>query len=106
MARWRKLKRFFGFCSAHLIGERRGADVSYHDPYVAQIPKTREHPEFAGRRSVPLDAGTIGAFDAVVVATDHDSVDYAAVSVSAKLIIDTRNVFARNGLATSVVLKA
>ena len=29
--------------------------VDYHDPYIPEIPKTREHPEFAGRTSVAFD---------------------------------------------------
>src|SRR5215471_12348827 len=34
--------------------EERGAIVGYHDPFLPEIPATREHREFAGRRSTPL----------------------------------------------------
>jgi UDP-N-acetyl-D-glucosamine dehydrogenase len=31
--------------------EERGASVEYHDPYIPEIPITREHAVFAGRKS-------------------------------------------------------
>ncbi len=31
------------------------ARVDYFDPYIPEIPKTREHPEFAGRTSIGFD---------------------------------------------------
>ncbi len=73
------------------ILEARGAKVTYHDTWVPVIPNTREHPEYAGRASVTLDAATLAAADAVVIVTEHDNVDYALVSRHAKLVVDTRN---------------
>ncbi|OHV79884.1 nucleotide sugar dehydrogenase [Ensifer sp. LCM 4579] len=86
--------------------EERGGKASFHDPHVDEIPSTREHLSLKGRRSVPLDEDTIRRFDAVLVATDHDAVDYAALARWAPLIIDTRNVFARRGLLAEHILKA
>ncbi len=73
------------------ILEARGAQIDYHDTWVPVIPNTREHPEYAGRKSVPLDAATLGKYDAVVIVTEHDNVDYALVGKHAKLVVDTRN---------------
>ena len=84
----------------------RGADAAYHDPFIAEIPKTREYGHLKGRRSEPLDPATVAAFDAVVIATDHDAIDYAALERDAPLIIDTRNVFARREIASDKVVKA
>ncbi len=70
--------------------ERRGAHVSYHDPLVPEILPTRQHGELAGRRSVPLDAETVRDFDAVIVVTDHDAIDWAALRSAARLLVDTR----------------
>ncbi|MCU0839446.1 MAG: nucleotide sugar dehydrogenase [Rhodospirillales bacterium] len=70
--------------------ERRGARVSYHDPLVPEILPTRQHGGLAGRRSVPLDAASLGGFDAVVIVTDHDDIDWAALRSAARLIVDTR----------------
>jgi UDP-N-acetyl-D-glucosamine dehydrogenase len=86
--------------------EHRGAKVHYHDPYVAEIPPTREHPKLAGRRSVALSAGTLASYDAVVISTDHDSIDWKLVGKSAKLVVDTRNACARNGVKGAHIIKA
>jgi len=86
--------------------ERRGTHVDFHDPLVGEIPQTREHPEFAGRKSVALTAETLAGCDAVLVATDHDGVDYALVAEHAPLVIDTRNIMARKNLGRDNVRKA
>jgi len=39
--------------------EHRGAVTHFHDPHVAEIPGTRESPEFKGRRSAVLDRTTV-----------------------------------------------
>lgn len=86
--------------------EQRGASVAYHDPHVPVIPPTREHAALAGRTSQPLTPEALAATDAVLVATDHDGVDYALIAAQAQLILDTRNVFARKGVAMDRVVKA
>jgi UDP-N-acetyl-D-glucosamine dehydrogenase len=77
--------------------EAKGAEVAFHDPHVAAIPPTREHAELAGRRSIALTAEALAAADAVLIATDHDEVDYALVARHARLVVDTRNAMARHG---------
>jgi len=84
----------------------RGAHVDYFDPYIPVIPMTREHAELAGRRSVNLDAKTIASYDAVLIATDHDNVDYKLVVDHAKVVVDTRNACARAGIPEGRVIKA
>ncbi|MEO6091871.1 MAG: nucleotide sugar dehydrogenase [Novosphingobium sp.] len=74
--------------------EALGVTVDYHDPFFPELPMTRDHAAFAGRRSVTLDAG-IGEYDAVVIATDHSGVDYAGIAAQARLVIDTRNALAK-----------
>lgn len=71
--------------------EARGAEVSYHDPFIPVIPKTREHSHLAGRESVPLSRAS--DFDAVLIATDHDGIDWARLLDDARLIVDTRGVY-------------
>lgn len=73
--------------------QKRGAVLSFHDPFVDVVPPTREHAAFTGMASVPLTPETIAAVDAVVVVTDHENVDYAMVAQHARLVIDTRNVY-------------
>ena len=86
--------------------ERRGAAVSYHDPYITEIPPTREHAVFAARRSVPLSRAALSDFDAALICTDHDAVDYELLVEAAPLVIDTRNACARRGLTRPNIVKA
>lgn len=67
----------------------RGAIVDFHDPYVPMIPNSREHPQLAGRASVPLEA--LEDYAAVVICTDHSNVDYSLVLDHAEVVVDTRN---------------
>ena len=86
--------------------EERGGRTAYHDPHVTEIPPTREHGALKGRQSVTINEGAVKAFDAVLIATDHDQVDYAALAAWSPLIVDTRNVFHRNGLTGVHIVKA
>ncbi len=86
--------------------EKRGATVDYHDPFIPEIPRTRAYPEFSGRRSVALEAGTVAGYDAVLISTDHDDVDYSLLVGHARLVVDTRNACARAGLSSDTIVKA
>ena len=72
----------------------RGAHVAYHDPYVPVIGPTREHAEWKGEKSVKWNRKTIAAFDLVLIATAHKSVNYQELADWADLIFDTRNAMA------------
>ncbi len=88
------------------IIEERGGHADFHDPFVAEVPSTREHMALKGRRSVELTEETVKSYDALLVATDHDRVDYAALARWSPLIIDTRNIFARLGLSGGHIVKS
>jgi UDP-N-acetyl-D-glucosamine dehydrogenase len=79
--------------------EARGATASYYDPFVPLIPRTREHAALAGRQSVPWSRTVAKDYDAVLIVTDHDGVDYQAIAEHAKLVVDTRNVCRRTGVS-------
>jgi UDP-N-acetyl-D-glucosamine dehydrogenase len=72
----------------HLLG-RRGAKVSYSDPYVPQIKA-----DGIAMKRIPEAKGA--SADCVVIVTDHKGFDYAALVKSAKLIVDTRNALKGN----------
>ncbi len=74
-----------------------GADVSYHDPHV---PSFAEHG--VELRSVPLEPG---AYDLVVVATAHTSIDYRRLAEEASLVVDLRNAMGRAGVAGESIWK-
>jgi UDP-N-acetyl-D-glucosamine dehydrogenase len=73
-----------------LLSER-GAAVEYHDPYVPVIKPTREHPQWAGKKSVEWNAETVGNFNLVLIATNHKSMNYHELGEWARCIVDTRN---------------
>jgi UDP-N-acetyl-D-glucosamine dehydrogenase len=55
------------------------------------FPRTRKHHfELA---STPLTPESLGAFDCVLLATNHEAFDYELVRRHAKLIVDTRGVY-------------
>ena len=66
-----------------------GAQVSYHDPYVPIICRTRKF-DF-NFRSQKLTPEYLQSLDAVVIATDHDCVNHHFVVQHAPLVVDTRN---------------
>ncbi|MFN9435156.1 MAG: nucleotide sugar dehydrogenase [Planctomycetota bacterium] len=68
-----------------------GAEVAYYDPYIPVVRPTREHPHWAGLKSVSWDEPTIRSFDAVLVATAHANVNYDELATWSQLIVDTRN---------------
>ena len=86
--------------------DERGTRVDYHDPHVPVVPRTREHAGLTGRRSVALDGETVAGYSAVLLATDHDALDYATIAAHARLVVDTRNAFARRGLRQTSIVKA
>lgn len=86
--------------------EKRGVQVDFHDPHIPIIAPTREHAEFTGRTSVELCSEHLRDYDVVLLSTDHDSVDYELVAREAKLIVDTRNRFAKLQKVSAKVVKA
>jgi len=86
--------------------EQRGANVAYHDPYVPVIKPTREHSQFAGRRSVAWNREAIQSFNVVLIATNHSSINYHELADWAHCIVDTRNAMATVASANGKVWKA
>jgi len=70
----------------HLLG-KRGAKVTYSDPFV---PKLRADGVVPNMTAVDPVKGAKTA-DCVVIVTDHKDIDYKAVLKNAKLVVDTRN---------------
>ncbi len=78
---------------------RSGAICSYHDPYV---PTARVLDEELA--SQPLDPDILDQMDCVAILTDHETVDYAAVVLSAPLVFDARGVTRKLLKAPNLVL--
>jgi UDP-N-acetyl-D-glucosamine dehydrogenase len=68
----------------HLL-DRRGARVTYSDPFVPSI-------SLDGRELTVEDPNAMAAAaDCVVIVTDHTKFDYATIVKNSRLIVDTRN---------------
>jgi UDP-N-acetyl-D-glucosamine dehydrogenase len=68
--------------------EAKGAKVDYNDPYIPEIPVTREHAALAGRRSQSIGKD----YDCILVSTAHQDYDGAAIAKLGVPIIDTRRL--------------
>jgi UDP-N-acetyl-D-glucosamine dehydrogenase len=84
----------------------RGAKVAYYDPYVPVIRPTREHAHWTGTKSVEWKKDVISAYDLVLIATNHASVNYQELADWAVRIVDTRNAMATIKTKAGQVTKA
>ncbi|MBT4485205.1 MAG: nucleotide sugar dehydrogenase [Candidatus Latescibacteria bacterium] len=69
----------------------KGAKTDYYDPFIPSIPKTRKYKIFAGKKSILQISENVKEYDAVLIATDHSSIDYNKLVENSQLIVDTRN---------------
>jgi UDP-N-acetyl-D-glucosamine dehydrogenase len=72
---------------------KRGARVSYSDPYVARYRIGRDVfcREERWLERVDLSDGVLAESDCVIIVADHGTVDYAQVVQKAPVIVDTRD---------------
>lgn len=84
----------------------RGVSVDYYDPYVPVVHHSRSHPVMDGKKSITWNAQALQSYDAVLICTDHDNVDYNFVVTHARLVVDTRNATFRVPGAKNNVVKA
>lgn len=73
-----------------------GATVEYHDPFIPQILKNRIYPDFTKLKSVDLTKTNLEQFDAAIIITNHDCIDYESLKANMDVIIDTRNTYKPN----------
>jgi UDP-N-acetyl-D-glucosamine dehydrogenase len=67
--------------------QRRGAEVSYNDPYFPKVGRGRKYN--LQMQCTPLD--NLGGFDCVLIVTDHSTYDYRKIVNESQLVVDTRN---------------
>jgi UDP-N-acetyl-D-glucosamine dehydrogenase len=72
--------------------KKKGAQVSYHDPYIPQIHHDKEGWQMD---SVKDAMQAVRESDAVVIVTNHKAYDYQAILDSAKFIFDSRNAMSK-----------
>lgn len=86
----------------------RGAEVSYHDPFVPEV--TFDHAYTIGDAEPLYNSEftdeLIQNSDCVIICTEHSSIDYRRMCELAPLVVDTRNALSeeiRNGSAGKIV---
>jgi UDP-N-acetyl-D-glucosamine dehydrogenase len=67
--------------------QKRGADVSYNDPYFPTVGHGRKYA--LNMTCTPLEK--LDEYDCVMIVTDHSDYDYTRIVSEAKLVVDTRN---------------
>ena len=72
---------------------QQGAEVVYHDPYIAALDEDGTHLE-----SVTLTAERLTSSDCVVIVTDHSKLDYGLIQAHAGCVVDTRNALRREAV--------
>lgn len=82
----------------------KGAEVTYSDPYVP-VCKGHRHYTAIEMESVELTEKKLNSADVILLLTDHSAFDYAFIEKHARLIIDTRNAFGRNGITSGKIRK-
>ena len=82
--------------------KKKGAEVSYHDPYIPQI-----HHEHEGWKmdSVKDAMKAVKESDAVVIVTNHKAYDYQAILAQAKFVFDSRNALGKLGKESDKVAR-
>jgi UDP-N-acetyl-D-glucosamine dehydrogenase len=76
---------------------QEGAEVSYHDPHVPDLPEQ-------GLSSQDLD-GSVANADCVAIVTAHSGIDYGRLADQARLVVDFRNATGTNDSANGRVWK-
>jgi len=77
--------------------QNAGANVAYHDPHVEEL---EDHGH--ALTSAPLEPG---AYDCVVIVTNHSGIDYDRLVEEASLVVDLRNATGANGRRSDKVWK-
>jgi UDP-N-acetyl-D-glucosamine dehydrogenase len=80
-----------------LLLQARGAQVIYHDPYVADLTH-----EGISLQSITLSEPALSQADCVVIITNHAAYDWEFVANQATLIVDTRHAIKQRGRARVV----
>lgn len=69
----------------------KNASVDFYDAHVSEIPEIPEHRELSGLKSIRLTEEVLKTYDAVLICTDHDDLNYEFILKNSKLVLDTRN---------------
>jgi UDP-N-acetyl-D-glucosamine dehydrogenase len=83
-----------------------GAEITYYDPFVPVIKKSREHAHWAGKKSIEWTKEMVASADVVVISTNHTEINYEQIAEWSQLIVDTRNSIQMSDKHSGKVFKA
>jgi len=63
----------------------------YYDPYFKVLRKGRN--KIDSKKSIILNKNNLRKYDASILLTDHDNVDYKMIAKYSRLIVDTRGKY-------------
>ncbi|MCE9562986.1 MAG: nucleotide sugar dehydrogenase [Planctomycetes bacterium] len=84
---------------------KKGANVTYSDPHIPELPKMRHWPHLS-MKSTPLTPEFLASQDAVLISTDHTAFDYDFIVKHSPLVIDTRNATKKVSAGREKVVRA
>ena len=68
--------------------------ISYHDNYIKTLPKTREYNY--NLTSTEITKMNLKKFDATILITDHDYLNFEQIQKYSKILFDCRGRFIRS----------
>ena len=74
--------------------ENRKIKCDYYDPYIKEIRNLRKFNKV--KKSIRLTPVSIKKYDAIVLATDHDIIDYDSLKKNSSIIFDCRGRYSKN----------
>ena len=73
------------------ILSKKKISFQYYDPYIKKLYRNRNF--YTKLNSIKVTAKKLKSFDATIIVTDHDNINWDMVLNNSKLILDTRNVY-------------
>ena len=70
---------------------KRKISFQYYDPYIKKLYRNRNF--YRKLSSIKVTQSKLKSFDATIIVTDHDNINWTMIQKNSKLILDTRNVY-------------
>ena len=80
--------------------QKRGAKISYYDPYFPYL-KIND----IDLKCAKINKKALERFDCALVIADHSNIDYKFIAKNTRLVLDTRNIFGRLGIRSRNIIR-
>ena len=75
---------------------------NYYDPYISETKIGRQNQK--NLKSIKLSKKEIKKYDAIVILTDHDKIDFKMIARESKMIFDTRGVYKKLNIESKKII--